>query len=82
MNKIIDRLIDEARTYYPPTENSGEYWRFDEDKFAALIIKHCCYEIESVGISDYAKDVWDRGYESGIKQAVEIIKEYFGVDDE
>ncbi len=41
MNDRIKELAEQARTYYPKTETSGEYWVFDEQKFAILIIREC-----------------------------------------
>ena len=41
MNKRIRLLADEARKHFPKTEMSGEFWVFDEEKFAQLIIREC-----------------------------------------
>ena len=41
MNKRIKLLADEARKHFPKTEMSGEFWVFDEEKFAQLIIREC-----------------------------------------
>ena len=42
MNERIRLLADEARKHFPKTEMSGEYWVFDEEKFAELIVRECC----------------------------------------
>ena len=42
MNERIRLLADEARKHFPNTEMSGEYWVFDEEKFAELIVRECC----------------------------------------
>ena len=41
MNERIQQLADEARKHFPKTEMSGEFWVFDEEKFAQLIIREC-----------------------------------------
>ena len=41
MNKRIRLLADEARKHFPKTEMSGEFWVFDEGKFAQLIVMEC-----------------------------------------
>ena len=41
MNERIRELADEARKHFPKTEMSGEFWVFDEGKFAELIVREC-----------------------------------------
>ncbi len=41
MNERIRELVKQATTYIEPTENSGEGWIFDKEKFAELIVKEC-----------------------------------------
>ena len=41
MNERIRELAEQATTYIKPTENSGEGWIFDKEKFAELIIQEC-----------------------------------------
>ena len=38
MNERIKQLALQATTYIEPTENSGEGWIFDKEKFAELIV--------------------------------------------
>ena len=38
MNERIKELAEQATTYIKPTENSGEGWIFDKEKFAELIV--------------------------------------------
>jgi len=38
---IFSQLADQARKHYPSTELSGEYWVFDEQLFAQLIVEEC-----------------------------------------
>ena len=42
MNERIRELAEQARKHFPGTETSGEYWVFDEEKFAELIVRECC----------------------------------------
>jgi hypothetical protein len=41
MNERIKLLAEQSRKHYPGTELSGEYWVFDEGKFAELIVREC-----------------------------------------
>ena len=41
MNERIRELAEQARKHFPKTEMSGEFWVFDEEKFAQLIIREC-----------------------------------------
>ena len=41
MNERIKELTEQARKHFPKTESSGEFWVFDEAKFAELIIREC-----------------------------------------
>lgn len=50
------------------------------EKFAELIVKECLEQIYTVTI-DNPTDDWDQGYDSGLYQAAETIKEHFGVEE-
>jgi hypothetical protein len=39
MNERIKLLAEQATIYFPKTETSGEYWTFDKEKFAELIVE-------------------------------------------
>lgn len=41
MNEQIQQLAEQATKYFPKTETSGEYWTFDKEKFAELIVQEC-----------------------------------------
>ena len=41
MNERIKLLAEQARKHFPKTEMSGEFWVFDEEKFAELIVREC-----------------------------------------
>ena len=54
MNERIRELADQARKHFPKTETSGEYWVFDEQKFAELIVRECAdisYEYDAPKMS-------------------------------
>ena len=46
MNERIKELAEQATTYIKPTENSGEGWIFDKEKFAELIVRECLKQIK------------------------------------
>lgn len=41
MNKRIQLLAEQATNRYPKTDDSGEFWVFDKEKFAELIVREC-----------------------------------------
>jgi len=57
-----------------------EAWVEQQEKFAELIVRECIAEIESVKVDEYGTDVYDIGYDDGLTQSVETIKEHFGVE--
>ena len=46
MNQRIKELAEQARQHFPKTETSGEFWVFDEQKFAKLIVEECTTVID------------------------------------
>ena len=82
MNERIRELADEAAKYSAimalPTGESGD--KLFVEKFAELIVRECIAEIESVKVDEYGTDVYDIGYDDGLTQSVETIKEHFGVE--
>ena len=74
MNERIRELAEQATTYIEPTENSGEGWIFDKEKFAELIVRECeKILIENVEVALDA---------SGNPVSPEdFIKEHFGVEE-
>ena len=77
MNKRIKKLAEQARKHFPKTEMSGEFWVFDEGKFAELIVKECMDIARNVGnISEPDDFALDRCYE--IEQR---IQDRFGVEE-
>jgi hypothetical protein len=69
MNERIRELAEQARKYFPKTESSGEYWVFDEEKFAELIVREC---------ADVCQQFGNGG--SGYTLSSEI-REHFGVEE-
>ena len=49
MNERIKLLAEQSRKHFPSTETSGEYWVFDEEKFAELIVRECINREELLG---------------------------------
>lgn len=47
---------------------------------AELILRDCIEEFEAVKVGDYAHDKHDAGYDDGLQQAIEVIRERFGVE--
>lgn len=41
MSELIKELAEESRKHFGKTEKSGEFWVFDEQKFAKLIVEEC-----------------------------------------
>ena len=79
MNERIKQLAEQATTYIEPTENSGEGWIFDKEKFAELIIEECLRMCDCAEVS-----LLEHSYprESDGAASVKIfIKEHFGVKE-
>ena len=68
MNERIKELAEQATTYIEPTENSGEGWIFNKEKFAKLIVAEMLQTCE------------DHPGWSG-RMIGEEIKEHFGVTE-
>jgi hypothetical protein len=73
MNQRIQELAEQARKHFPKTETSGEFWVFDEQKFAELIVRECANAIVN---DSRLSDV--RTARNG---CVRTIKEHFGVEE-
>ena len=70
MNQRIQELAEQARKHFPKTETSGEFWVFDEQKFAELIVQKC----EQVSLKNSHRDD-DMG-----AIIAKQIREHFGVE--
>jgi hypothetical protein len=75
LNERIKELAEQATTYIKPTENSGEGWIFDKEKFAELIVKKCI-EQASIG-NGHGNNQWDRA----LTFAAKNIKQHFGIEE-
>ena len=71
MNERIRELADEARKHFPKTEMSGEFWVFDEGKFAELIVREC-----AEFANEHNEEI--EGVTLGVGQA---LKKHFGVEE-
>ena len=75
MNKRISELAEQARKHFPKTETSGEFWVFDEQKFAELIVREC------------ARVAWNTQYKpvplqiGSSSDCSNAIKQHFGVEE-
>jgi hypothetical protein len=74
MNKRIEELTEQATKYFPKTETSGEYWTFDKQKFAELIVKECVHWI------DGSPSLEDGTLILGKHAIIDHIKGHFGVE--
>ena len=79
MNERIKLLAEQARKHFPKTEMSGEFWVFDEEKFAELIIQECVSVINTEAGEREDDDEYERAWKMGTEFAVYQIKQHFGV---
>ena len=77
MNERIKLLAEQSRKHFPSTETSGEYWVFDEEKFAELIVRECAWIANDPAPSVYDHD----SYKLGRKWASEDVLKHFGVEE-
>lgn len=78
---LIQQLTERAKIY---TNAAGETYKTNfkfEERFAKLIIDECIEELDAVKVEDYGNDDWDKGYDAGLTQAIETIKERFGIKE-
>ena len=75
MNEKIKELEYQCweQRYYGPS------W-FDSEKFAGLIIKECCTQINAQDDGE-SLDSWDSGFAAGLRCANRAITDYFGVEE-
>lgn len=72
MNERIRELAEQARKHFPKTETSGEFWVFDEQKFAELIVKECLEQVHYT-----REDIINGNISQVIKDRIE---KHFGVE--
>ena len=76
MNERIQKLAEQATEYFPKTETTGEYWKFDKEKFAQLIAQECA----NICMEMYAKCAGLPGDGALAKDCAYWIKKDFGVE--
>jgi len=87
MNERIKELYSDAALYaFNQRFIPGVVRELQEvitEKFAELIVRECMAQIEEGKrkVDVYRTDVYDIGYDDGLTQAVETIKEHFGVEE-
>jgi hypothetical protein len=74
MNERIRELAEEATKHYPATESSGEFWTFDKEKFAELIIKEAIDVVNKRYMGDNNREDFE------VRRCVEDLKKHFGVE--
>ncbi len=79
MNERIKQLAIQARKHFPKTETSGEFWVFDKEKFAELIVRECMRMCDCADVS-YLEHGCDKEA-SGAAGAKQFIKEWFEVEE-
>ena len=77
---LMGQTLDEKFSGTWSTMDMQDLQKFTE-RFAELIVRDCIAELESVKVNEYRTDVYDIGYDDGLTQAVETIKEHFGVEE-
>ena len=77
MNERIRELAEQARKHFPKTETSGEFWVFDEEKFAELLIRHCASQVR---FTDLLLCNDDSDGEILLQASVQL-KRHFGVEE-
>jgi hypothetical protein len=81
MNERIKQLAEQATT-----EEADGFKYFDKEKFAELIVKECLEEMRYTVLDtqelrrDRSTD-YQVGWEDGMFDAGEIIKQHFGVEE-
>jgi len=73
VNERIRLLAEQARKHYPGTELSGEYWVFDEQLFAQLIVQDCYQKLIDM-------DQQVKASHNYYKHAAIQIRLHFGVE--
>lgn len=89
MNEPIKELAEKAGINFgcsatcSATLDGNDIARFvttsDMEKFAKLIIRECIDQIINQD-DEESMDDWDRGYVTGLRSAVAVISEHFGVE--
>jgi hypothetical protein len=79
MNERIKELAEQARKHFPKTETSGEFWVFDEEKFAELIVQEC------ISMADKESERYSNLDQEYCSMAMdnfrELVRKHFGIKD-
>ena len=76
MNERIRELAEQCYETGPIGKDGWpEYSKFNEEKFAELIVRECIQEIENKSMN--SNDEW----EYGLRMAQAAIQEHFGVEE-
>ena len=76
MNERIEELAEQATTYIEPTENSGEGWIFNKEKFAELIVG------QMLAITDAHTEVFQTDRDKAVIEHIkQSVKTHFGVEE-
>lgn len=78
MNERIRELAEQATKHYPAIESSGEFWTFDKEKFAELIVRECLDKIGKNFVGAVGSHA--SAHNSAVLKCQNSIKEHFGVE--
>ena len=81
MNQRIQELAEQARKHFPKTETSGEFWVFDEQKFAELIIRECYEHCKGQILDKEVADTNELTYNDGVMDCAIGLLQHFGVEE-
>jgi hypothetical protein len=81
MNTRIQELINQCTEKVPSTEWDGKYWnRFNEEKFAQLILNTVIEELNTVKKCDaYTGELIECEKNTILTEQIEWLQEYFGI---
>ena len=82
MNERIKELAERATEYFPKTETSGEYWKFDKEKFAELIVRDCIENCRNQIMKKKDADAEGLDYNDGVMDCIVALKLHFGDKNE
>ena len=74
MNQRIRQLAEQAAKHYPAIESSGEFWTFDKEKFAELVVRECIGVVNRRYMGDNNREDME------VRRCVEDLKKHFGVE--
>lgn len=85
MNERIRQLADQCREEYPDTEwPDAVRYRFNEAKFAELIVRECIDKITSYDLTPGHSAKWEDIYDIHARLLDDLgeeLKEHFGVEE-